>query len=99
MAPAISQRIANFSKANENTIKPLVSEGLLLESFEKSRELLMKYQDLMEALFYDVNPIPIKAALKMIGFDCGNCRLPLVKMDPEKEIKLRNIVSKHGFLS
>lgn len=43
------------------------------------RELL----PLIDLLFCEVNPIPVKAAMKCIGYDCGNCRLPLCK--PAKE--------------
>lgn len=38
---------------------------------------------LMQALFREVNPIPVKAAMKAIGYDCGSCRLPLT--DASKE--------------
>lgn len=39
---------------------------------------------LIECLFSEVNPIPVKAAMKGIGFDCGGCRLPLSNMSREK---------------
>ena len=45
------------------------------------RELL----PLIELLFCEVNPIPVKAAMKCIGFDCGNCRLPLCKLTQEHQ--------------
>lgn len=44
---------------------------------------------LMELLFCQVNPIPVKAAMKMIGCDCGNCRMPLDGLTPENEARLR----------
>ena len=37
----------------------------------------MDQQDLIEALFSEVSPIPIKAALALSGLDVGTCRLPL----------------------
>jgi 4-hydroxy-tetrahydrodipicolinate synthase len=35
---------------------------------------------LIEALFREVNPIPVKAAMKLLGYDCGNCRPPLTPL-------------------
>ena len=43
------------------------------------RELL----PLIDLLFCEVNPIPVKAAMKRIGFDCGDCRLPLCQLTQE----------------
>lgn len=48
---------------------------------EKSKELQLKYLDLVHLLFSEVNPIPVKAALNMMGWDVGNCRLPLTPME------------------
>lgn len=39
--------------------------------------LQIKLQPLVRALFSQVNPVPVKAAMKLIGYDCGDCRLPL----------------------
>ena len=66
---------------------------------EGDTETARKYQvdaiPLIKALFSEVNPIPVKAALKEIGFDCGEPRLPLVPMtEPKLEIlkqELKNI--------
>lgn len=46
-----------------------------------SRELQLKYLDLIHLLFCEVNPIPIKAALNMMGWNVGLCRLPLTPME------------------
>ena len=43
---------------------------------------------LIEALFSEVNPIPVKAAMKLIGYDCGECRLPLTPISQENLKKL-----------
>lgn len=45
---------------------------------------------LMELLFCQVNPIPVKAAMAMIGFDCGCCRMPLDGLTTENQKKLQN---------
>lgn len=48
---------------------------------------------LIETLFCEVNPIPVKAAMNLLGLNCGNCRLPLTPLDPEKEKRLEKILS------
>ncbi len=53
------------------------------------RELL----PLMEAMFCEVNPIPVKAALGMLGYDCGSCRMPLTPLLPEHEKTLKKVLS------
>lgn len=44
---------------------------------EESAKLQIKYSALIDALFSEVNPIPVKAALKLMGYEVGGCRLPL----------------------
>lgn len=44
---------------------------------------------LIEALFSEVNPIPVKAAMREIGYDCGKCRLPLCDITAENLAKLK----------
>ncbi len=63
---------------------------------EGSRKLQMEYFDLCEALFYDVNPIPVKEAMNMMGWNLGRCRLPLTRMPEAKREKLRAVMEKHG---
>lgn len=55
----------------------------------------VKYLDLMNALFMDVNPIPVKQALNLMGFNCGHCRLPLADMSDEQIAKLKVEMAKH----
>ena len=45
---------------------------------------------LLELLFCEVNPVPAKEAMKIIGYDCGSCRLPLGTMSPENRRRLEN---------
>jgi len=61
---------------------------------EASRLAFLKYLELMDGLFMDINPIPIKAAMKMVGMDCGDCRLPLTTMNEEAQKKLYAILKK-----
>lgn len=66
---------------------------------EEARALMFKYVDLMKALFMDVNPIPVKAAMNMMGFQCGSCRMPLVDMTDDMLASLRSTLSKHVTLA
>ena len=50
--------------------------------------LQKKMLPLMEALFCDISPMPVKECMRMLGFDCGGCRLPLTQISPEASIKL-----------
>jgi len=60
--------------------------------FDTAAALHNQLLPLMDALFCQVNPVPVKAAMKMIGFDCGSCRLPLGTMDPAKAEKLKDLL-------
>lgn len=54
---------------------------------EQALKLHLKLLDLMNSLFIDVNPIPVKAALKLMRYDVGGLRLPLCDM-PDNKLKL-----------
>lgn len=66
--------------------------------FKKSAELQLKYLELCNALFMDVNPIPVKVAMRMMGFDVGPLRLPLCDMSEEKTEHLRKVLAKYGLI-
>ena len=58
--------------------------ALCLEgSYAEATELYAKYASLFSALFIETNPIPVKAALKMMGMDSGIVRLPLTEISQE----------------
>lgn len=65
---------------------------------EESRGLFLKYLELMDALFLDVNPMPVKAAMNLAGWDCGGCRLPLTELSDENAETLRRVMKKYGLL-
>jgi 4-hydroxy-tetrahydrodipicolinate synthase len=43
-------------------------------------------------LFITTNPVPVKAALRLLGFDCGRPRLPLVDVTPKEEEQIRAVL-------
>lgn len=61
--------------------------------FDTAAALQIHLLPLIEALFCEVNPIPVKEAMGEIGFDCGSCRLPLTHMKPENLAKLKPLLS------
>ncbi len=64
--------------------------------FAAARELQFKAYPLVKALFSEVNPIPVKSALKMIGFEAGPLRLPLTELEPQNQELLRAEMKKYG---
>ena len=58
----------------------------------------LKYLDLMNNLFLEVNPIPVKAAMNMMGLQAGPCRLPLYEMSEGAAAKLRASMEEVGLL-
>lgn len=56
--------------------------------FDTATALQIEFQPLTDALFAEVNPIPVKAAMRLLGFDCGICRLPLTPASGETLEKL-----------
>ena len=75
-----------------------IAAAALDGDFKKSAELQLKYLELCNALFMDVNPIPVKVAMRMMGFDVGPLRLPLCDMSEEKTEHLRKVLAKYGLI-
>ena len=57
-----------------------------------------KYIELMDIYFSDVNPIPIKAAMNLMGYNCGACRMPLAPMTDAGFEKLKAVMTKYGLI-
>lgn len=66
----------------------------LNSNFTEALELQLKMNDLAKELFTDVNPIPVKTALNLLGFEVGHLRLPLWKMDDKLKNDLENALIK-----
>lgn len=66
---------------------------------QKALKLQMKAQPLIEALFSEVNPIPVKKALNLMGKEVGPLRSPMTEMTPENASKLEKIMKEYGLLS
>ena len=65
---------------------------------EGSKALMDKYMKLAKNLFCDVNPIPVKEAVNMIGFKAGHCRLPLIDMTDENKALMKETLTEYGLI-
>jgi 4-hydroxy-tetrahydrodipicolinate synthase len=65
---------------------------------KRSAELQLEYIDLCNALFCDVNPIPVKAAMCMMGWDVGRCRMPLSPLNAKNTELLKSVLMKHNMI-
>ncbi len=63
-----------------------------------SAKLQLEWFDVCKALFCDVNPIPVKEAMNMMGWNVGDCRLPLTAMSDAKRETLRKALANHGLV-
>ncbi len=73
-------------------------EYCLMNRYDKARELQHKSLDLVNALFSEVNPIPVKAALQMQGYAVGAPRLPLTEMEEAHKEVLKKAMIEFGCL-
>ena len=86
--------LSNICPKQTHDICRLFFEGNLQEALS----LQLKYLPLIKALFSDVNPIPVKEALSLMGMPCGPCRMPLVEMSSEGRDRLAAIMGGLGLL-
>ena len=62
----------------------------------KSTEAQLKAIPLIKALFCEVNPIPVKAAMNMLGYNVGIPRLPLIEMSDSGKEKMKKALKDFG---
>lgn len=74
VAPSLVSRMTSLSESG---------------NFAKAGALQLKLLPLIEALFCEVNPIPVRAALNMLGIETGSPRLPMTELSPEGYEKLK----------
>ena len=74
--------------------RPVVAlvNAALEGDFAKAREIHYELLPLFKGAFIETNPIPIKAAMNMVGLAAGDYRLPMCEMQPENKEKLRKVL-------
>lgn len=65
-----------------------ITQAALSGDYATATALQLRLLPLIELLFCEVNPIPVKEAMHYIGYDCGPCRLPLTELSAENKRKL-----------
>ncbi len=93
-AKGVISVLANVAPQLAHDIATLGLEG----DIKKSAELQLEYIDLCNALFCDVNPIPVKAAMTMMGWDVGRCRMPLSPLNAKNTELLKSVLEKHNMI-
>lgn len=80
-----------------SNVAPLETQAMAMAAldgdFDTASALQLEMLPLMEALFSEVNPIPVKAAMKLLGFDCGACRMPLTAISADNLKILRKLLT------
>jgi len=71
----------------------------MIDEPDARHELHDTYADLFKAMFCTSSPIPMKAALNMIGVEVGGLRLPMVEASAEEKAEVRAALERHGLLS
>ena len=71
----------------------------MVDEPENRRQIDTNLQDLYSALAVTTNPIPIKAALNLLGHDVGGLRLPMVEADEHELSVVRTALERHGLLA
>ena len=94
-AKGVISVLSNIMPAQTRQMATLCLQGDYAEAAAMQIETI----DLVNALFCDVNPIPVKAALELMGYGVGRCRLPLCDMTDSALAHLEAVMKKHNLLS
>jgi 4-hydroxy-tetrahydrodipicolinate synthase len=71
----------------------------IVDEPDRRRDIEASLQDVYEALSVTTNPIPVKAALNLLGHDVGGLRLPLVEATGDEVAAIRAVLDRHGLLA
>ena len=86
--------LSNVAPKETHDICQLYFDGKVKES----AALQIAFTDLADALFCETNPIPVKTAMRLMGYAAGPLRLPLSEMEPENLKKLETALKAHGLI-
>ena len=75
-----------------------ICEKFAAGDIQGAAKLQLEYLELIDALFCEVNPIPVKAATAAMGFGENSLRLPLTPMEPAHEANLLSLMRRHGII-
>ena len=92
VVPMMSLGAKGVISVAANIVPSVITEmtgACLNGDFKRGSAIQLEYLDLINKLFIEVNPIPIKAAMNLMGMDVGETRLPLCEMEPTNLEKLK----------
>ena len=75
-----------------------MTQYCLENNFAAAAKLQLEYLNLINKLFIEVNPIPVKDALNQMGMPSGPCRMPLYEMSDEHKAALHDALAAHGLV-
>ena len=75
-----------------------ICEAFFAGNVKESARLQLAAIPLIEALFCEVNPIPVKAAMNLMGKETGPLRMPLTEMEPQNQERLKAAMEAYGIL-
>jgi len=93
-ADGVISVVANLAPA----LMSQMVEKALSGDYEEARELHYRLLPLMRAIFVETNPIPVKAALEIMGYRRAHYRLPLLRPTSDVEVFLRSVLADTGLL-
>jgi 4-hydroxy-tetrahydrodipicolinate synthase len=67
-----------------------MTEAALAGDFDTAAAIQVQLQPVIDFLFCEPNPIPVKAAMHRLGYDCGGCRMPLTGLTVEHQTELNS---------
>ncbi len=76
----------------------MMTQYCLDNNYAEATKLQIEYLDLINNLFIEVNPIPVKEAMNMMGVNAGPCRMPLYEMSDANKAVLKASLEKHGLI-
>ena len=75
-----------------------MTHSCLNGDYAAASKIQIKYADFIDSLFIDVNPIPLKQAMNLVGMNAGSLRLPLYEMSEKNQACLKNAMNRVGLL-
>lgn len=93
-AKGVISVLSNVAPQQTHDICAKFAEGKI----EEARQLQFNALELVDALFCEVNPVPVKHALNLQGWDMGPLRMPLCEMEDANLERLRNAMIQYGIL-
>ena len=92
-AKGVISVVANILPAHMSSMIHAYLDG----DVKKARDMQIEIIPLVKALFSEVNPIPVKEAMNILGWEVGHCRLPLCDMSAMGHENLASVLASYDF--